>query len=359
MRMLNRKACVVLMALGFLFIGSAGQLWGLDAVYNRPLPKMDYAPQEIGMYDTRYDELSAADCRACHRNSLADRHHHTSLVLEQHTCSIESGGCHELLPDPPSVVVIRDCTTSGCHNWNDVLGGYGWHHNTDLSAPESCVSCHNPNLVGPIGPFVPFIEYPPSVVTPTPFMCENCHWEQDVVHRGWTEGDPAPSEPDAGHPSTYHHYDPWGNFLGYHEYGRPILDNDDTHHMAFKGDIASQCATCHSKDPNDSSWDPYDPELIRYCEICHDQASLHTIFPHVGPPGTGGGIAVYGWEATGFHTGSGGSVPTVYGPIQGVEQCVNVTEISYLPWVTARQTVPPFESNHKVSPQMLRVRGDS
>jgi len=322
MQMLSRKACVVLMALGFLLIGSAGHLWALNDDYNRPMPRMDYAPQEIGMDDRRYDELSEADCRACHGQSLANRHHVTPIVLEQHTCSIDSGGCHEVLPEPPGVVVIQDCTTSGCHSWDDVYA-YGWHHNTDLSAPENCVSCHNPNLVAEIHPFISFQEYPPSVVTPTPFSCENCHWEQGVVQSGWTEGDPPPPEPDAGHPSTYDHYDPWGNFLGYHEYGRPILGNFDTHHMGFKGNVAAQCWKCHCNDPYPPIWDPYNPELIRYCEICHDVVSLHTIFPHVGPPGTGGSIAVYGWEATGFHAGGEGTDPTEYGPFLQTAMCLS------------------------------------
>jgi hypothetical protein len=283
----------------------------LNADYNRPNPLTDYAQQEMGMYDTRYDELGEMDCRACHGESVMTRHHNTPIVLEQHTCSIENGGCHEITPEPPGVVVIRDCTTSGCHSWDDVYTN-GWHHNTDLSAPENCVSCHNPNLVGQITPFSGFQECPPSVVTPTPFMCENCHWEQRVVYSGWTEGDPPPPEPDAGHPSTYDHYDPWGNFMGYHEYGEPILGDFDTHHMGFKGNVAAQCGQCHCNDPYPPIWDPYDAELIRYCERCHDVPTLHMIFPHVGPPGTAPEAAYEGWQAVGFHDPDPGPDPTSY-----------------------------------------------
>jgi hypothetical protein len=211
------------------------------------------------------------------------------------------------------VLVIRDCTTSGCHSWDDVYAN-GWHHNTDLSGSENCVACHSENIVAEITPFSSFQEYPPSVVTPTPFSCENCHWEQGLVDASppWTPGDIQPAEGAAGHPSTYDHRDSWNNFVGYYEYGKPILGNFDNHHMGFKGNVAAQCWKCHSNDPNDPSWDPYEPELIRYCEICHNVPTLHTIFPHVGPPGTGGGKAVEGWLATGFHAGGGGDVPGEY-----------------------------------------------
>ncbi|MDY6836694.1 MAG: hypothetical protein SWH78_01860 [Thermodesulfobacteriota bacterium] len=323
MGMLNRKACLVLMALGFLIIASAGLLLALNDDYNRPAPLMDYVPQEMGMYDGRYDQLGEMDCRACHGDSLADRHHHTPRVLEQQTCGTEYGGCHEAVPEPPGFLMIRDCTTSGCHSWNDVLlGDNGWHHATDLSEPENCVICHDPNLVGPIGPFIPFAEYPPVVVTPTPFSCENCHWEQEVVHSGWTEGDPAPLEPDAGHPSTYDHDDPWGHFLGYYEYGLAILGNFDTHHMDFiQGSMASDCLKCHPPD-GPPPWDMDDPESIRRCEICHNVASLHTIFPHVGGDPCGqDDHAAFGWEATGFHTEESGDIPVSYRSFVTGEHC--------------------------------------
>jgi hypothetical protein len=309
--MLNRKACVLSMASGFLLFCSAGLLLALNADYNRPNPLLDYAPQEMGMYDTRYDELGEMDCRACHGDSLVDRHHYSPRALEHQTCGIESGGCHELIPEPPGVVIIRDCTTSSCHSWDDVLAGNGWHHATDLSLAENCVICHNPNLVGPIGPFLPFVQYPPSVVTPTPFSCENCHWEQVVVASA-PGFDPDTSPPsDAGHPSTYDHYDPWGNFLGYHEYGSAILGNFDTHHMGFRDDFAAQCGECHGTSPEYPVWAPYDSELIRYCTRCHDDLTLHVIH-----------LADYhGWEAVGFHAGGGDGAPDDYRPIPALEMC--------------------------------------
>jgi hypothetical protein len=303
----NSKRLLAFAGVVLLLLGTAGTLWALNADYNRPNPLMDYAPQETAIFDTRYDNLGEMDCRACHGDSLADRHHNTLIVLRDHMCT----PCHEVIPDPPGVVVIRDCTTSGCHSWDDVYAN-GWHHTTDLSGSENCVACHDTNIVAEITPFSSFQEYPPSVVTPSPFSCENCHWEQGIVDIGWVAGDPDPAPAAAGHPSTYEHEDAWGNFVGYYEYGKPILGNFDNHHMGFKGNVAAQCWKCHANDPNDPSWNPYDEELIRYCEICHDVSTLHTIFPHVGPPGTGNKGAAEGWEAVGFHAGGGGDTPTSY-----------------------------------------------
>jgi hypothetical protein len=211
-----------------------------------------------------------------------------------------------------------DCTASGCHSWDDVEVN-GWHHDTDLSAAENCVICHDPNVVAELTPFSSFQQYPPSVVTPTPFSCENCHWGQSVVAQEdrdppgnyFPPADPGPE--DAGHPSTYDHVDKGGQFIGYHEYNVEIFSNHDTHHMGFKGNVAAQCWKCHANDPNEPEYDPEDPELIRYCEICHDISTLHTIRAHVGPPGTINGPAAEGWEAAGFHvTGSTSGIPTVY-----------------------------------------------
>ena len=264
----------------FLALGSPGTLWAQYAPHNRPNPLMDYVPQEIGIHDTVYWELEESDCRRCHGNSLADRHHLTDTVVVYGLCT----PCHEVIAEPPFVVVIRDCLTSGCHSWDDVDTN-GWHHNTDLAASGNCVSCHNPNLIGEITPLRDLQTYPPSIVTPTPFSCENCHWGQDRMPGG---------DPDnPGHLSTYEHYNIFGDFVGFYEYSNPIYDNFHTHHMGFRGNVASECYRCHSQDPNHPDWDPYNPELIRYCEKCHSVESLHSISPHVQDTN--------GWEAVGFH----------------------------------------------------------
>jgi len=276
----NPKKSLIVLAAVVLFFGGKGALRAQYGTHNRPNPLMDYVPQEIGIYDTVYWELKESDCRSCHGNSLADRHHLTDTVLISGLCT----PCHDIVAEPPYVVVIRDCLTSGCHSWNDVDTN-GWHHNTDLSASGNCVACHDPNLVEALFPVADLEMYPPSIVSPTPFSCENCHWRQDQV--------PGVDANSPGHPSAYDHYDGWGNFLGFHEYSTPIYDNFETHHMGYKGNVYSECYRCHSEDPYYPDWDPYNPELIRYCEKCHSARTLHSIGPHV--------QYTNGWEALGFH----------------------------------------------------------
>jgi hypothetical protein len=216
----------------------------------------------------------------------------------------------------------------------------GWHHNTDLSSPENCVICHNPNLVAPIAPFEGFADYPPAVVTPTPFSCENCHWGQAVVSAS-PDFDPITSPPsDAGYPSSFDHYNEWGDFVGYYEYKRKIFGNHDTHHLGF-----TDCSACHSKNPNDQSWDPSNPELIRYCETCHSVGTLHSIFAHVGPvSGDGTDTAVEGWHAVGFHAPGTGD-PVEYRPFQANEMCFSC-HADVVPWVPGeRLRIPAININ--------------
>lgn len=251
--------------------------------FNRPIPLMDYVPQEIGIYDTIYDELTAEDCRGCHGNALAPRHHATDTVVKDGLCT----PCHWVTSDG-SDIANRSCVAEGCHSRLD-LETNGWHHNTDLSIVGVCVACHDPNLIAPISPIQDFTSYPPSVITPTPFSCENCHWEQGRTI-SW--------DPEApGHPSTYDRYDNNGNYIGYQEYSKPIYRSGDTHHMGYaENSMVSACYKCHSVDPISASWDPANPELIRYCQTCHDVSSLHSIEPHV--------TGVSGWKALGFHADS-------------------------------------------------------
>jgi hypothetical protein len=107
---------------------------------------------------------------------------------------------------------------------------------------------------------------------PTPFACQNCHWEQDV-----TSSHPSPDESGA-------------------PYGKAIQKDLDTHHMGYKGNVASKCWVCHScsDDWDNISWDPCDPQLIRACEKCHTKEILHAIHDFPLPN-------ISGWEAVGFH----------------------------------------------------------
>ena len=248
-------------------------VWGAWENHNRPKPLMDYVPQETGIYDTTYSQLGESDCRSCHGASLADRHH--MLDPEQHQCT----ECHP----PPQFGVIRDCTTSGCHNWDDVNTN-GWHHKTEASASGNCVACHNANLIAQYSPPVSFAEDEPNVLdmVPTPWTCQNCHWGQSV---------------DAGHPSTYNHLDEWGVPAGYYEYEKEIRSDENNHHMGGKGNVASNCCMCHTytdDDPCTLAIDHCNPESIRACESCHTKETLHAIHaPDISD--------ISGWEAIGFH----------------------------------------------------------
>ena len=216
-----------------LVLATVGIVWALMSDYNRPAPLMDYVPQDLGMYDTVYSALAQDDCWGCHGTDVGHG---------------DSG-----------------CLASGCHSWPDDIAappdGNGWHHNTAASAAGNCLVCHESALVGALGLGVSFQDDPPEVVPPTPFSCENCHWEQPV-----TQGHPWPG--DQAIPSGY-----------------------DTHHFGFLGNVGSQCETCHSLDGVTGNWDPDDPELIRSCERCHTRDTLHAVHQQ----------NYNAWEAVGFH----------------------------------------------------------
>lgn len=312
--------------------------------YNRPNPLMDYVPQEIGIGDHFYTSLKDGDCRVCHVINLADRHHHTDLALSRGLCT----PCHVRKTTPPYVEIVMNCTIPGCHSSVD-LGPLdqletppnGWHHYTLFSANDMCTACHDSDLIDHISndPYLP-PDPPPTCILPTPFNCENCHWEQPVVDpNGWNNGDgpPYPTGNEA-HPSTYDHnlstaYNMYGTSTPttpgdeYHEYGRKIESNFDTHHMLFNGNVSTQCGLCHGNDPDDPNWDPANPELIRYCETCHNIATLHAIEPHIGTGSIEDSTAVNGWQAVGFHlpdtsnTDTADVMPVNYTGFTANEQC--------------------------------------
>jgi len=371
----NSKKLLCIVSLMFLVLGLAGTLWAQGAAYNRPMPTMDYVPQEIAIYDGMYNDQNEHGCRKCHGNSTADRHHGTPTVVRDKLCLPCHPTCTVGSPDCENGIMIhRDCLTSGCHSWGDVQYGNGkWHHNTDMADAENCIACHSQDVLEEITPFRSHELYPPSVVTPTPFSCENCHWEQPASVTG------NPNAP--GHPSTYEHKDYWGNLVGFYEYGKPISNNIDTHHMDFVGEVASECYKCHSQDPNNPSWNPYNTELMRYCEICHSIRSLHIIPPHVSDHN--------GWLPVGFHAnpgnpvvrGGGGPGPdptqyakwgaTPYAPqvnpgYTGDNQCwgchgalVKPWEDTYLDIPTIDVTVEGMKPNMGSCGALVAIRGDN
>lgn len=349
---MNSKKLLCATILFLLVLGIAGVLWA--APYNRPNPTMDYVPQEIGIYDTMYYEHAEHNCRKCHGNSTADRHHGVPQVVRDHLCTTCHPTCTVGEPDCENGITIhRNCLTSGCHSWNDVqFGNEKWHHNTDMAGSENCIACHNPNLIEEITPYRDPELYPPTVVTPSPFSCENCHWEQKpATHTG------NPNNP--GHPSTYYHEDDWGNPITcppngtncLWEYGKGIWNNIDTHHMDFVGSVGTSCYKCHSTDPDWPNWNPNDPRLIRYCELCHSLRTLHTIGPHVSDHD--------GWRPVGFHTSNPGiDDPTTYakwGSIRYAPQVNPGYSADMQCFGCHGDSVPPWEADPTCDPNIAEI----
>ena len=168
----TKVVLILLLSIIMTFVtGIAGTVWAQGAAYNRPNPSMDYVPQELGIYDTMYNELTEQNCRTCHGNSTSDRHQGVPMAVNDHLCNPCHTLCTEGAPDCENGITIhRNCLTSGCHSWNDVqFGNQKWHHNTDLTDPENCIACHNPNLIGKISPFHACAESPPPVIAATRF----------------------------------------------------------------------------------------------------------------------------------------------------------------------------------------------
>src|SRR4030067_1673430 len=239
-----------------LVLAMTGLALALCNDYYRPAPVMDYVSQEKGVYDTSSSNLIEKDCRGCHGGSTADRHHGVPQVVIDHVCTT----CHHICAsgDPDcqnGFTMHRNCLTSGCHDTTV----NGQHHAVDLTNANACITCHNPNLIGELSPLIDFVPYPSQVdFLPTPFSCENCHWKQTITAKHYlNDGNSDPNNP--GHPSTYNHYNQWGNFIGFYEYPLPINGNMDTHHRGF------ECAACHLGDPNNLACN--DSILIRYCAM--------------------------------------------------------------------------------------------
>jgi hypothetical protein len=271
--------------------------------YNRlSNPTMDYVPQNVGIYDTYYENFKEPDCRACHGTSTVERHHGT-VKAQQGYCSY----CHTQVPGivPPET----DCKT--CHIDDGPLGDLGLpHHNTYLSDTDKCTACHDPDLVCETDTcWIP--TYVPTNISPTPYSCENCHWPSgNAPHTAttvtgsaadfqtdWTSwaGLPLPSHGPSGvlSPAPIEANGPMfsGNLWnGGMNYQRPtpwympakaFQPMDGTHHETG-GNVYPKCYKCHGTNPTtDPSWNPTNLYLIRYCERCHDTGTLHGIAEHV------------------------------------------------------------------------------
>jgi len=190
------------------------------------------ANQDLGIYDTVFDEFTEEQCRNCHSSGLPDRHH--MLVFhEEYNCT----DCH-----PPNygggdpVTVIRDCLNSSCHTGTP-------HHETPDAIARHCSVCHG-TFVDDYddGHYIP--DYSVSNVTPA----TGYRYINETTDKKWG-GCEACHEPD-------YTVDP------------VIETNANTHHTAvYSMTCGSNNNICH-----------FDPITnIRKCEDCHGVKSLHNI----------------------------------------------------------------------------------
>ncbi len=319
--------------------------------------------QTLGIFDGSFNDLTEAECRACHSSGLPDRHHlNVNLPILEGTCADQpTVACQSdiecqdsptpgaspndycigdsVAPNAPSVPSGNyECLTCHTLEWNDTNMAYEFapfrdcttchrveyqpdhpdrsqepsvHHRSSVAAIQSleCGFCHG-SLVNNVfdGHYVP--TYDPSLVTP------------------WTSG-----KPDGGDPPNSR-----GTLAGNCNYCHdssapgdvgPILINHDTHHGTGLtglslpdgpwGPAGSRgCLLCHPGiGPGGDAYD------IRTCERCHGVESLHNIQVDTDGNGIdpGNELAYYGhignqddcWGCHGF--ASAASVAPYSGPV--------------------------------------------
>lgn len=238
----------------------------LANVYRPPNPVMDYAPQDIGIYDGLYGNLDASDCRSCHGDRVAgsERHKSTASAFADcpDGCPLSSPDCLTAChTDPDPANITSNCLD--CHINSP-------HHVCDLAESGRCNKCHS-WIVETYSVDPP--RHYPFTLAPTPASCENCHWWDDpvspTIHPPGTPVTLGPSN-DGMHPDKL--------ALGFDPMNLPSAGT----HWETYSPVFSQCYFCHWGQA-DTEWNtnPYDPCTIRYCENCHSHDSLHTIEEHV------------------------------------------------------------------------------
>ena len=282
--MYNLRSKENLIFLFFTVILSLFVLTEAKAFIRPANPVMDYVPQNVGIYDTYYENFKENDCRVCHGASTVERHHWTEYSLIGN-CMF----CHSVSPTE----FEKDCKV--CHVDGGPIGDFGNpHHRSDLADSDQCSQCHlhvvETNTVEPPN------DVPDSTI-PTPYSCENCHWPSgDVPHKPatydgntvefgtdwlswaaspkptyWPDGIPHPQPIEANgtfRSGLLHPDKPYSPILG-------------THHKV-SGNVFPKCNNCHASSPyNLPNWDSDNPYLIRFCENCHSMDSLHSIREHV------------------------------------------------------------------------------
>lgn len=235
---------------------TAGLVMGVAAVNWAVVPPPP-VNQNLGIYDTKFGNLTQDECNACHINSnypthtaLAQRHHALiNTVTPAASCIRQPGqpaslatGCHVLVSDGTGGFVFEDFRNClNCHTTSP-------HHITTAALQRDCQHCHGSLIDNPLdGHYVP--TYGISSVTPLPDGrtvavpgttqtaivqgCEACH-----------QAAPAATP-------------------------KPIFSNADTHHGTGIGQPGQgDCTWCHSVTSSIT---------IRQCESCHGVKSLHNI----------------------------------------------------------------------------------
>lgn len=237
-----KKSLISLAMTAALLLGMAAVLWATV-----PPPP---ANQFLGIYDTKFGNLTKTDCQGCHTGTdtqLADMHHALiNSVVPAASCIRQSNqpaslvtGCHVLVSDGTGGFVFedfRDCLK--CHASSP-------HHTTPAALANDCQKCHGSFIDNPgDGHFIP--SYQMSTVTPLPSG-------RTVVVPGTTPTQTAIVQGcEACHQASAS------------ATPKPIFSNADTHH----GTGIQNCTLCH---------DVAAGITIRQCEACHGVKSLHNI----------------------------------------------------------------------------------
>jgi hypothetical protein len=273
-RKIMKKLILLVFTAAIILCGSAA----VFASYARPpRPAMDYVPQNLGIYDTYYENFQEPDCRVCHGASLAERHHNTPRARR--------GNCQFCHKDACGLAPRADMDCKSCHIDGGPIGDFGnMHHKSDLADSDQCNQCHL-FIVETFTVDPP--THQPTSATPTPYVCGNCHWpsgntpHQPPYLEDWEswEGIPKPTYTNGiGDPQPIEACGKvWTGVLN----GKPYRPDDGTHHKT-DGAVSYKCYNCHASSPSHSpDWNPANPFLIRFCENCHSMDSLHSIPEHV------------------------------------------------------------------------------
>ena len=207
------------------------------------------ADQNIGLYDTVFTGFTTDECKDCHGDSIADRHH---LLVEEGDFKCKD--CHQF--GEHGLREFRNC--SDCHDSSP-------HHVTNDAQTYQCSQCHG-DLVDDYDDehYMPTYDF--SMVTP------------DTSYKVET------SELKIGGCEACHEPDSSAN----------IESNANTHHN-LSGFTEINCAFCHVDQGVELN--------IRTCEKCHGVKSLHNIqFDYDNTVGTAGsGHIGDNWDCWGCH----------------------------------------------------------